>query len=75
MTRAERERERDGGEPVQTDTLCKGCINAELTMKNGNLFPCLGHVESISEANEDIPDVLITLPVKEATRFASTTSD
>lgn len=64
VTRAER----DGGEPVQTDTLCRGCINTELNMKNGNIFPFIANVESIAEANKDILDVLITLLVKETTR-------
>lgn len=67
VTRAER----GGGELVQTDTLCKGCINAELNMKNRNVFPFIGNVESISEANKDILDVLITLPVKEVTRVTT----
>lgn len=60
VTRAER----DGGELLQTDALCKGCISAELNVKNGNLSPFIGNAESISEANKDILDALITLAVK-----------
>lgn len=60
MTRAER----DGGELLQTDALCKGCISTELNVKNGNLSSFIGNAESISEANKDILDALITLAVK-----------
>lgn len=66
VTRAER----DGGELLQTDILWKGCINAELNMKSGNLFPFIGNVDSISEASEDILHVAFSSLhlLKEVTR-------
>lgn len=49
----------------------KAASTQSLNMKNGNLFPFIGRVESITEANKNILDVLITLPVKEVTRVTA----
>lgn len=60
VTRAERQTGAD------RHTLCKGCITA-VKCENWNLFPFTCNVESISEANKGIVDVLITFHVKEST--------